>query len=141
MSTVRVLVVDDQELVRAGVRRILRTDGSIDVIGECTDGDEVADAVAADRPDGVLMDVRMRRVDGATATAQLADAGGPPVLILTTFGDDDVVAAALRAGAAGFLLKDAPGEDLIRAVKTVAAGGSWLDPAVTGRVLDAYRRS
>ena len=131
------LVVDDQELVRAGVRRILRTDSEIDVVGECTDGDEVAGAVRETSPDIVLMDIRMKRMDGATATAELAQAGGPPVVVLTTFDDDEVLAAALRAGAAGFLLKDAPGEDLIRAVKTVGSGGSWLDASVPGRVLEA----
>jgi DNA-binding NarL/FixJ family response regulator len=91
------------------------------------------------------MDVRMRRMDGAEATRRLREraggdgAGSPPVLVLTTYDDDEVLAAALRAGAAGFQLKDAPGEDLLRSVRVVAEGGSWLDPGVTGRVLAAYR--
>jgi DNA-binding NarL/FixJ family response regulator len=87
------------------------------------------------------MDIRMRRMDGATATRLLREQPDPPpVLVLTTFDDDETVAAALGAGAAGFILKDAPGEDLIRATTIVAAGGAWLDPQVTGRVLDTFRR-
>jgi DNA-binding NarL/FixJ family response regulator len=87
------------------------------------------------------MDVRMRRVDGAEATRRLmASPAAPPVLVLTTFDDDETVAAALGAGAAGFVLKDAPGEEIVRAVTTVAQGGSWLDPQVVGRVLATYRR-
>jgi DNA-binding NarL/FixJ family response regulator len=138
---IRVLLVDDQPLVRAGLTRILRPKAGFEVVGECDDGDEVLDAVAACAPDVVVMDVRMRRVDGAEATRRLRAArpDGPPVLVLTTFGDDEILAAALRAGAAGFQLKDAPGEDLLRSVRVVAEGGTWLDPAVAGRVLDAYR--
>lgn len=137
---IRVLLVDDQPLVLAGLARILDLDGDIAVVGECSDGSEVPAAVAAHRPDVVLMDVRMKDVDGAEATRRLAaDAAAPPVLILTTFDDDEVVAAALAAGAAGFILKDAPGEDIIRATREVAAGRSWLDPAITSRVLDTYR--
>ncbi|MBF6173656.1 response regulator transcription factor [Nocardia blacklockiae] len=138
-GTITVLVVDDQELVRGGLRRILRRrDGFL--VAECSDGDEVPAAVAAQRPDVVLMDLRMKRVGGIDATRLLrAHGDAPPVLILTTFDDDQLLSGALRAGAAGFLLKDSPAEDLIRAVRTVAAGGSWLDPSVTGRVLSAYR--
>ncbi|WP_054814505.1 response regulator [Nocardia arizonensis] len=133
------LVVDDQELVRGGLRRILRRRDGF-VVGECADGDEVAAAVAAERPDVVLMDLRMKRVGGIDATRALrAGIGAPPVLVLTTFDDDQLLSGALRAGAAGFILKDSPAEDLIRAVRTVAAGGAWLDPSVTGRVLSAYR--
>ncbi|MFC4374941.1 response regulator [Nocardia halotolerans] len=138
-NPVTVLVVDDQELVRGGLRRILRRRDGFTVC-ECADGDEVAAAVAAGRPDVVLMDLRMKRVGGIDATRLLrARPDAPPVLVLTTFDDDQLLSAALRAGAAGFLLKDSPAEDLIRAVRTVAAGGAWLDPAVTGRVLTAYR--
>lgn len=138
---IRVLLVDDQPLVRAGVGRILDTAEDIEVVGECTDGDEVAAAVAVDRPDVVLMDVRMKRLDGAEATRRLRrDPAAPPVLVLTTFDDDEVVAAALSAGAAGFILKDAPGEDLIRATREVAGGGSWLDPSVAPHVFAAYRQ-
>ncbi|MGY0500841.1 response regulator [Nocardia sp. FBN12] len=134
-----VLVVDDQELVRGGLRRILRRRDGF-AITECADGDEVAGAVAAQRPDVVLMDLRMKRVGGIDATRLLrARPDAPPVLVLTTFDDDQLLSGALRAGAAGFLLKDSPAEDLIRAVRTVAGGGAWLDPSVTGRVLTAYR--
>ncbi|MFD3506698.1 response regulator [Nocardia sp. NPDC058666] len=136
---VTVLVVDDQELVRGGLRRILRRRDGF-TIDECADGDEVVAAVAAQRPDVVLMDLRMKRVGGIDATRLLrARPDAPPVLVLTTFDDDQLLSGALRAGAAGFLLKDSPAEDLIRAVRTVAAGGAWLDPSVTGRVLSAYR--
>lgn len=137
---VRVLLVDDQELVRSGLRRILRRRDGIEVVGECEDGDQVAAAVAAHAPDVVVMDLRMRRVDGIAATRALAaDPSAPPVLVLTTFDDDELLSGALRAGAAGFLLKDSPAEDLVRAVRAVAAGQALLDPTVTGRVLSAYR--
>ncbi|HEY3632823.1 MAG TPA: response regulator transcription factor, partial [Jatrophihabitantaceae bacterium] len=139
-SMIRVLLVDDQELVRTGLRGILREPFGFDVVGECADGGPVLDAVASLRPDVVLMDVRMPRVDGVEATRRLVSLDdAPPVLVLTTFDDDEILAAALRAGAAGFVLKDVPAEDLQRAVRAVAGGGSWLDPAVTGRVLSVYR--
>lgn len=138
-DSITVLVVDDQELVRGGLRRILRRRDGF-VVAECADGDEVVAAVAAEQPDVVLMDLRMRRVGGIDATRLLrARASTPPVLVLTTFDDDQLLSGALRAGAAGFILKDSPAEDLIRAVRTVATGGAWLDPSVTGRVLSAYR--
>lgn len=137
---IRVLLVDDQPLVLAGLTRILGPEPDLEIVGECTDGSEVAEAVQRLQPDVVLMDVRMKDVDGAQATRQLrATADAPPVLVLTTFDDDGVIAAALSAGAAGFMLKDAPGEDLIRATREVAAGNGWLDPAVTGRVVSRYR--
>jgi DNA-binding NarL/FixJ family response regulator len=137
---IRVLVVDDQELVRAGLRGLLRERFGFQVVGECADGTMVPAAVAALRPDVVLMDVRMPRLDGVSATAALRRRpDAPPVLVLTTFDDDEALAGALRSGAAGFLLKGVPAEDLQRAVRTVAEGGAWLDPAVTGRVLAAYR--
>ncbi|AFU04346.1 response regulator [Nocardia brasiliensis] len=139
-DAVTVLVVDDQELVRGGLRRILRRRDGF-VVSECADGDEVLAAVAAERPDVVLMDLRMKRVGGIDATRILrARDGAPPVLVLTTFDDDQLLSGALRAGAAGFILKDSPAEDLIRAVRTVAGGGAWLDPSVTERVLSTYRR-
>lgn len=138
---IRVLLVDDQPLVRAGMRLILEPEPDIEIAGECDDGDQVLDAVARWGPDVVVMDVRMRRMDGATATRLLRERDdAPPVLVLTTFDDDDTVAAALGAGAAGFILKDAPGEELIRATRIVASGGAWLDPNVTGRVLETFRR-
>jgi DNA-binding NarL/FixJ family response regulator len=138
-AMIRVLLVDDQELVRTGLRGILRTAFGFDVVGECADGSEVIAAVDALAPDVVLMDVRMLAVDGIQATAELRDRGGPPVLALTTFDDEEVLAGMLRAGAAGFVLKGVPAEDLQRAVRVVADGGAWLDPAVTGRVLAIYR--
>lgn len=138
----RVLLVDDQPLARAGLRAILDLGDGLTVVGECADGDEVVDAVARCTPEVVVMDVRMRRVDGAEATRRLrALDASPPVLVLTTFDDHDTVAAALTAGAAGFVLKDAPGEDIIRATAAVARGEAWLDPRVTTEVLDVYRRS
>jgi DNA-binding NarL/FixJ family response regulator len=136
----RVLLVDDQELVRAGLRGILRPELGFEVAGECSDGALVPAAVEALRPGVVLMDVRMPGVDGITATRTLRERpDAPPVLALTTFDDDEVLAGMLRAGAAGFVLKGVPAEDLQRAVRVVADGGAWLDPAVTGRVLAAYR--
>jgi DNA-binding NarL/FixJ family response regulator len=138
--TVRVLLVDDQDLVRAGLRGLLRRSLGFEIVGELADGAEVVEAVRADRPDVVLMDIRMPGTDGVSATRALRRTdGAPPVLVLTTFEDDEVLAGALRAGAAGFVLKGVPAEDLQRAVRVVAEGGSWLDPAVTGRVLAAYR--
>jgi DNA-binding NarL/FixJ family response regulator len=137
---IRVLLVDDQALVRAGLRAILRPQFGFEVVGECEDGADVPQAVLRLRPDVVVMDVRMKGVDGVEATRRIrATPDGPPVLVLTTFDDDAVLSAALRAGAAGFQLKDAPGEELHRAVRAVAEGDAWLDPAVTGRVLAAYR--
>jgi DNA-binding NarL/FixJ family response regulator len=137
---IKVLLVDDQELVRAGLRGILRTQFGFGIVGECADGTTVVTAVSSLAPDVVLMDVRMPLVDGVQATRALrAVDGAPPVLALTTFDDDEVLAGMLRAGAAGFVLKGVPAEDLQQAVRVVAGGGAWLDPAVTSRVLAAYR--
>lgn len=139
--TVRVLLVDDQPLVRAGLQRIFELTPEVDVVGECRDGDEVGDAVEEHRPDVVLMDVRMKRMDGAEATRLLTERPeAPPVLVLTTFDDDETVAAALSAGASGFILKDAPGEDLVAAVLRIASGDAWLDPGITPGVLMQLRR-
>jgi DNA-binding NarL/FixJ family response regulator len=138
---VTALIVDDQELVRSGLSLILRARHGIVVVGECSDGDEVPDAVTRHRPDVVVMDLRMRRVDGIEATRRLSECGGPPVLALTTFNDDELLSGVLRAGAAGFVLKDSPAEELIRAVRSVGNGNSYLDPAVTARVLSTYRTS
>ncbi len=141
-APVRLLIVDDQELVRAGLRGLLHPRYGFDIVGECGDGAPVARAVAELHPDVVLMDVRMPGVDGVAATTALRNTpDGPPVLVLTTFDDDETLAAALRAGASGFLLKGVPADDLQRAVRAVAAGDSWLDPAVTGRVLTTYRNA
>lgn len=137
---IRLVLVDDQALARAGLRLILAPEDGFAVVGEAADGAAALEVVAASAPDVVVMDVRMRGMDGVEATRRLrAQAGAPPVLILTTFDDDEVLSSALRAGAAGFVLKEAPAEELIRAVRAVAAGEAWLDPIVTGRVLAAYR--
>ncbi|OBK64525.1 response regulator transcription factor [Mycobacterium sp. 1165178.9] len=136
---ITVLLVDDQDLVRSGLRRILRRKDGFVVAAECADGDEVPAAVAEHRPDVVVMDLRMRRVDGIEATRRLG--GRPPVLALTTFNEDELLSGALRAGAAGFVLKDSSAEELIRAVRAVARGDSYLDPAVTSRVLTTYRKA
>jgi DNA-binding NarL/FixJ family response regulator len=138
--TVRAVVADDQELVRAGLRRILSPRRGVEIVGEATDGRTAVELVQSLAPDVVVMDVRMPVLDGPGATAQLRRLGVPvPVLVLTTYDDEAVLAEALRAGASGFLLKDSAAEDLLRAVRTVASGGSWLDPAVTRVVLDTYR--
>lgn len=139
-ADIAVLLVDDQDLVRSGLRRILRRKDGFVIVAECADGDEVAGALAQHRVDVVVMDLRMKRVDGIEATGRVAAAGGPPVLALTTFNEDELLSGALRAGAAGFVLKDSSAEELIRAVRAVANGDSYLDPAVTSRVLSAYRR-
>lgn len=137
---VAVVLVDDQELVRSGLRRILRRRDGFVIVAECADGDEVPAAVAAHDPNVVVMDLRMKRIGGIEATRRLRVADhAPPVLVLTTFDDDELISGALRAGAAGFILKDSPAEDLIRAVRIVARGEAFLDPAVTARVLTTYR--
>jgi DNA-binding NarL/FixJ family response regulator len=140
VADIAVLLVDDQDLVRSGLRRILRRKDGFVIVAECADGDEVAGALAQHRVDVVVMDLRMKRVSGIEATERVAAAGGPPVLALTTFNEDELLSGALRAGAAGFVLKDSSAEELIRAVRAVANGDSYLDPAVTSRVLSAYRR-
>jgi DNA-binding NarL/FixJ family response regulator len=140
-AEVSVLLVDDQDLVRSGLRRILRRKDGFVIVAECSDGDEVPDMVARHQPDVVVMDLRMKRVDGIEATRRLADRHGPPVLALTTFNEDELLSRVLRAGAAGFVLKDSSAEEVIRAVHAVARGDSFLDPAVTGRVLNTYRKA
>jgi DNA-binding NarL/FixJ family response regulator/class 3 adenylate cyclase len=140
LAVIRVVIVDDQPVVRAGVARILGPGDGFEVVAECGDGDEVVAAVALHQPDVVLMDIRMRRVDGITAIRALSTARNPPpVLVLTTFDDDEVLWDSLDAGAAGFVLKDAPAEDLIAAARAVANGAAWLDPRVAPRVLKAFR--
>ena len=130
---IRVLVADDQELMRAGFRMILEAQHDIQVVGEAGDGETAVALAAATRPDVVLMDIRMPRMDGIEATRQLRD---QRVIILTTFDHDEYVVEALRAGASGFLLKDAPPDELVRAVRVVAAGDALLAPTVTRRLLD-----
>lgn len=136
---VRAVVVDDQPLVRSGIAFIISTEPGMSVVSEAANGELGLVAVTNHRPDIVLMDIRMPVMDGITATRHLRDAGGPPVLVLTTFDDDDVLWGALQAGAAGFLLKDTPADDLIAAIRMVAGGGAWLDPRVMPRVLEAVR--
>jgi DNA-binding NarL/FixJ family response regulator len=136
-----VLLVDDQPMVRAGLAMILRTQPDLEVVGECDDGAEVAAAVARVSPDVVCMDVRMPGVDGIEATRRLRAApGAPPVCMLTTFGDEEILWSAVDAGAAGFELKSATPENLLEAVRTVAAGGTWIDGSLLGPIVDSYRR-
>jgi DNA-binding NarL/FixJ family response regulator len=138
---IRVALVDDQALIRAGLARILSPADGFEVIAECSDGRQAVDELPARRPDVVLMDIRMPRLDGIAATARLrAGEHPPPVLVLTTFGEDDVLWGAIEAGAAGFVLKDSSAEDLIAAVRAVAGGGAWFDPGVAPRLLEHYRR-
>jgi len=136
---IRVLLVDDQSLVRMGFRMILEAETDITVVGEAGDGAAGASMAAALRPDVVLMDVRMPGVDGIDATAAITTAGGPAkVLILTTYDLDRYVYAGLRAGASGFLLKDAPPADLLAAIRTVADGAAVLAPSTTRRLIDRF---
>jgi DNA-binding NarL/FixJ family response regulator len=130
---IRVVVVDDQELMRAGFRLILEAAGDIRVVGEAGDGEAAIEVTRSTHPDVVLMDIRMPRLDGVAATRRLRE---QRVIILTTFDHDEYVIEALRAGASGFLLKDAPPEELVRAVRVVAAGDALLAPTVTRRLLD-----
>jgi len=141
--TIRVLLADDQHLVRTGFRLILSAEPDIEVVGEAPDGLTAVAAARRLRPDVTLMDVRMPGLDGITATHQLlADNPAPTrVLVLTTFDVDDYVYDALRAGASGFLLKSAPPEDLVRAIRVVAAGEALLDSAVTLRVIQQFCRT
>jgi len=136
-STVRVLVVDDDPLVRAGLTMMLDGAHGIAVVGQATDGDEVPDAVAAHAPDVVLMDLRMRRVGGIAAIGRLRRRTRPPeVIVLTTFDTDENVLRALRVGASGFLLKDSPPDRIVEAIRRVAAGDPILSPVVTRRLMD-----
>jgi DNA-binding NarL/FixJ family response regulator len=138
-AVIRVVLVDDQMLLRVGFRMILEAEPDIEVVGEAGDGTEGVTVTAATAPDVVLMDVRMPGVDGIAATEQIVAAGSPArVLILTTFDLDEYVFAGLRAGASGFLLKDAPPDDLLHAVRTVAAGDAVLAPSATRRLIDRF---
>jgi DNA-binding NarL/FixJ family response regulator len=139
--TVRVALVDDQGLLRAGLRALLDAEDGIEVVGEAGDGDQAVALARDQRPDVVLMDIRMPGVDGLEATRRIvADAGlaSVKVVVLTTFEVDEYVFEALRAGAAGFLLKEADPEDIVRAVRVVAEGESLLSPSVTRRVVEAF---
>jgi len=135
---IRVAIADDQAMVRAGFRMIVQSQPDLRVAGEAADGQEAIDLVKRERPDVVLMDIRMPRVDGIAATRQVA--GLTRVVILTTFELDEYVFDALAAGASAFLLKAAPPEDLIKAIRVVAAGEALLAPSVTRRLIEEFAK-
>jgi DNA-binding NarL/FixJ family response regulator len=140
--SIRILLADDQAMVRSGLALVLGAEPDIEVVAECEDGTGVLPAVRRDHPDLVLMDVRMPRMDGPEAIRRLAETPDPPpVLALTTFDDDATLWSAITAGAAGFVLKDSRAELLVEAVRAVAGGGAWLDPRVLPRVLASARHS
>ena len=134
---VRVLLADDADLVRAGFRMILAAQPDVDVVGEARDGEEAVVLARRQRPDVVLMDVQMPRLDGLGATRRIVAEGSSRVVVVTTFDRDDYLFEALRAGASGFLLKNSTPEDLVAAVRTVARGNALLAPEVTRRVVEA----
>jgi DNA-binding NarL/FixJ family response regulator len=139
---IRVLIADDQVLLRAGLRKLIASEEGLEVVGEAGNGSEAASLAAQLKPDVVLMDIRMPILDGISATRLITSAGpATRVLILTTFGLDDYVFEALRSGASGFMLKDAPAEELIAAVRVIAAGESILAPSVTRTVVEEFVRS
>jgi DNA-binding NarL/FixJ family response regulator len=137
---IRVLLADDQELVRAGFAMILDAEQDIEIVGEADDGERAITEAARLRPDVIVMDIQMPKVDGLSATRAVLDAerDAPRVLVVTTFDADEYVYDALRAGASGFLLKNAPPEELVRAVRVVAEGDSLLSPEVTTRLIKAF---
>jgi DNA-binding NarL/FixJ family response regulator len=138
---IRVLVVDDQALVRGGFAALLQSDPEFDVVGEAGDGVEALESAAEHRPDVVLMDIRMPNMDGIEATRRLmASDHAPAVVVLTTFDLDEYVYEALRAGASGFLLKDTPPVELLHAVRVVAAGDALLSPRITRRLIEDFAR-
>jgi DNA-binding NarL/FixJ family response regulator len=137
-DVIKVILADDQELVRTGFRLILQSERDIQVVGEAADGQEAVDLVRRRSPDVVLMDVRMPVLDGIAATRRIVD--DTRVLILTTFDLDEVVFEAIRAGASGFLLKTAPADELVRAVRVVASGEALLSPSITRRLIEDYAR-
>jgi DNA-binding NarL/FixJ family response regulator len=139
--SIRLAIVDDQGMVRAGFRSLLAGEEDFEVVGEAANGEEAVELVTRLLPDVTLMDIRMPVLDGIAATRQLVESGvETKVLVLTTFDLDEYVFEALRAGASGFLLKDAPAEELAAAIRVVAAGESLLAPGVTRRVIDAFVR-
>ena len=138
---IRVLLADDQALVRAGLRKILESEPDLEVVAEAADGNEAIEAAARTQPDLVIMDIRMPALDGLEATRRLSTRPtAPRILILTTFGLDQYVYDALRAGASGFMLKDAPPDELVAAVRIVAHGDALLAPAVTRAVVEEFVR-
>ncbi|AFU02563.1 response regulator [Nocardia brasiliensis] len=139
--TIRVLIADDQPLIRDGLSVLLNAQPDIEVVGEAADGVEAARLTADCRPDVVLMDIRMPRLDGLEATARIVASGAPTrVIVLTTYDLDEYVFRALRAGASGFLLKDASGLAIVDSVRTIALGDAMLAPSVTRRLLDEFAR-
>ena len=142
-ATIRVLLADDQAMIRAGFKLLIDNQPDLEVVGEAETGAEAIERVRELTPDVVLMDVQMPDMDGIAATAQLSELEGVDVrvLIVTTFERDDYIFDALRAGASGFLLKTAPPEDLVDAVRVVASGNSLLDPSVTGRVIGRFTQA
>ena len=138
---IRVLLVDDDALVRSGLRIMLAGAANLDVVAEAADGREVLGAVDLHRPDVVLMDIRMPQLDGIAATRLLAAQPDPPaIVVLTTFDADELVLRALQAGAAGFLLKDTPPAEIVRAIEIVHAGDGMLSPAITRRLISLVAR-
>jgi len=136
---IKVLLADDQSLVRAGFRMILKAEPDVEVVGEAADGREAVAKTATHRPDVVLMDVRMPEMNGIEATRLIATGDGAPrVLVLTTFDRDEYVYEALRAGASAFLLKDAPEHQLLAAIRVVADGGSLFSPSITRRLIEQF---
>jgi DNA-binding NarL/FixJ family response regulator len=137
----RLVIVDDQGMVRGGFRSLLDSEPDLEVVGEAANGEEAIDVVRRLLPDVTLMDIRMPVLDGLAATRAIVATGIPTrVLVLTTFALDEYVFEALRSGASGFLLKDAPADELAGAIRTVAAGDSLLAPSVTRQVIDAFAR-
>ncbi len=133
---IRVVLVDDQTLVRRGIRSLLELAGDVVIVAEAADGEEALAAIAHEKPDVVLLDVRMPRKNGVEVLHELQDIGGaPPVILLTTFDDDEVLLEGVKAGAKGYLLKDVSLEQLTEAIRAVAAGGTMIRPAITERVL------
>ena len=142
--SIRVLLVDDQALIRAGFRMILEAEEDLEVVGECGDGTQAIDSVKRFAPDVVLMDIRMPEMDGIEATRRIVGGNGETavkVLMLTTFDLDEYVYDALRAGASGFLLKDVPADQLVAGIRLVAQGDALLAPSVTRRLIHEFSRS
>ena len=138
-ESIKVMLVDDQTLVREGIKSLLQLAGHIDIVGEASDGEEALERIPQCQPDVVLMDIRMPRLDGIETTQRLAaQEGAPPVIILTTFDDHELVLNGIRAGARGFLLKDVSLESLVEAIETVNRGETLIQPAVTERVMRGY---
>lgn len=141
MSMIRVALADDEAMVRAGLRLLLEHQSDIVVVGEAVDGHDAVSLAARTRPDVVLLDIRMPRLDGLAAAREIVGAGSAKVIMLTTFDDDHSLAEALKAGVSGFLLKVAAPEQLLAAIRSVAEGNALLDPAVTVRVIESFARS